>query len=102
MTDLLLQLAELIGPVVIAALVVPLYGYIKKIVVALDKLPALIQQVLVIFIAAILTWAGAQINVALPTDLALFTDADLAAGLAGALSLLIHNAKKTRELGDGG
>lgn len=102
MVDLLLQLAELVGPVVIAAIVVPLYGYVKKIVVALDGLPAIIQQVLVILIAAVLTWVGAQINVALPTDLALFTEADLAAGLAGALSLILHNAAKTRALGDGG
>lgn len=102
MTDLLLQLAELIGPVIVAAIVVPGYGYVKKAVVALDKLPAIVQQVLVIFIAAILSWAGAQIGVALPTDLSLFTEADLAAGLSGALSLILHNAAKTRELSNGG
>jgi hypothetical protein len=99
MTDLLIAAAELILPLLVAAISSFAWGYVKKGRALLDGIPAIFQQIIVILLSGGLAYLGGVLNVALPTDIYLISEPDIAAGFAGAFALLLHNAKKTRELG---
>ena len=95
--DIIWQLVQLIGPAVVAWLTVPLLGQLKKAVVAIDKLPSVAQQLIAILMAYGLTLLGGFLSVALPTELALFGEADVSALLSAAMAFAIHAGKKAKE-----
>lgn len=94
--EILMGGAALLGPTIVALLTVPIMGKLKKAVRWIDNLAAGFKQILVVLIAAGLTWLGATINVALPVDLSLFTEADISALLSAAMALGIHAGQKAR------
>ena len=87
---ILLNGGEYIGPALVAVLVVPIFGELKKAVRWLGGLPSLVQRIAVLIVAALLTYLGAWLNVALPTDIHLFQSADVSAVLSALFSMLIH------------
>lgn len=93
---LLIPLAELLGPTLVAILTVPAMAGLKQVVAWIDTLPAPVQQVLVVLISAGLTWLGSTLGLALPADLALFADADVSALIAAGMAMAIHAGKKAR------
>jgi len=96
--SLLMGLVNLAGPVLVALLVVPLYQLLKKRVLPwLDSLPAPVQRLAVLLVAALLTWLGTMLNVVLPTDLAFFAEADVSALLSAALAWCLHAWGKAKE-----
>jgi len=94
--SILLGAGDLLGPVLVAMLTVPIMGYLKRAAGWIDGLAAGFQQILVVLIAAGLTWLGVMLNVALPTDLSLFAEADVSALLSAAMAYGIHAGKKAR------
>ena len=104
MVDLLLDLGynalDLVGPTLVAMLVVPLFGLLKtKVLPWLGGLPAVAQRILVLVLASGLTWLGTALNVALPTDLSLFAEADVGALLSASLAWSLHAWGKKGEGG---
>jgi len=95
--DIISKLLELVGPTVVALATVPLMGLLKKGLALLDKAPAMLQQILVILIAFGLTQLGGVVNVALPTDLSLFTESDLGALLSAGMAMAIHAGTKAKK-----
>jgi hypothetical protein len=96
--EILRQVLEYIGPLIVAALTVPIYGQIKKSVTILDSLPDIVQKGLVVIIAGILAAGGEWLNVKLPTDLHLFQTTDVSAVLGGAWAWAIHHFLKKKAL----
>lgn len=92
--EILLGGANLLGPIIVAMLTVPLMGWLKRVAGWIDGLAAGFQQILVVLIAAGLTWLGATLNVVIPVDLALFAEADVSALLSAAMAYGIHAGKK--------
>lgn len=84
---------EFIGPLLVAALTVPLMGYLRRFIVALDGAGPRVKQAVVIVMAGVLTWLGQALNVALPVDLLVFASdsAHLSAALSAFLAFGIHN-----------
>lgn len=100
---LLLQIAEYIGPLIVAALTVPVFGYLKKAVKILDNLPSPIQKGCVVIVSGVLAWIGQALAVHLPGDLSLFQTADVSALLGGAWAWAIHKwIKDKAAVTDGG
>ena len=89
--DSALGLAQLIGPVVVGLLTVPVLGGIKKLASLIDRLPAAVQQILAVLIASGLTWVGTTMSMVLPEGCALF--ANLAPRPVG--DLLLHVVRGT-------
>lgn len=87
-------LLELLGPTLVGIVTVPVFGYLKKLLVVIDRQAAWLQQILVVLVAAGLSWLGGVLDVALPGGLSFFTEGDVNALLAAALALAIHAGKK--------
>jgi len=96
--DVLIKLAELLGPTIVALLTVPLMGVIKRLSVKVDGSPAALKQIMVVLIAAGLTLGGGYLNLALPETLSLFGEADVSALLSAAMAMGIHAGKKKTTL----
>lgn len=94
MVEFLLGLAEYVGPVVAAAATVPIVNGIKSLVSFIDRAPALVKQIVAVVVAYGLTELGALLNLALPTDLALFTGEDVEGLLSAGIAMAIHAGKK--------
>ena len=96
LTDFGLDGLELVGPLLVAVVTVPLMGWLKRFVAKLDGAGALAKQVVVIVIAGLLTFVGQWLNVALPVDLLVFASdsAHLSAALSALLAFGIHNLRK--------
>ena len=97
--DSALGLAQLIGPVVVGLLTVPVLGGIKKLASFIDRLPAAVQQILAVLIASGLTWVGTTMSMVLPEGFALFTGHEVEGLLAGVLALAIHAGQKAKAAG---
>ena len=72
----------------------PVFGLIKKTVAWLDTLPAWIQQIAVVLVAAALSVVGTALDTLLPGSLSLFTEADVSALLSAAMAFGIHAGRK--------
>lgn len=98
--ETLLGLVEYVVPFIVGVLVVPVMSGLKAIPLGIGKLPAVVQQGVVVILAGLLTMAGTYLNVALPESIELFTQADVQAAMAAAFAMLIHSAKKKASEGD--
>lgn len=87
---------EFVGPLLVAAVTVPLMGYLKRFVVKLDSAGPRVKQGMVVVIAGLLTLMGQWLNVALSVDLLIFASdsAHLSAALSALLAFGIHNLRK--------
>jgi hypothetical protein len=85
---------EFIGPTLVGILVVPIFGWIKYWAPWLGNRPPWLQQILVVLSAVVLTTLGTFLNVALPTDISLFTEVDVSAAISAAISMAAHAGKK--------
>ena len=99
--DIALKFLELLGPTLVGILTVPLFAQLKKLVAVIDKMAPWIQQILVIILAAALSYLGALTNTVLPESLSLFVEADIAALLSGVLAIAVHAGDKARTNGGG-
>ena len=93
----ILNLFEMLIPVIIGIAGVPLFGVIKNAVGWLGKLPAWAQQVSVVVQTWFLALASGWIGVALPGNLAAFDISTVEATLAAGLAFILHLAKKQAE-----
>lgn len=93
--DILFQLLELLGPLIVALLTVPIMNGLKRVVTFIDGTNATVKQILVVIISFGLTQLGELANVALPGELSLFTGDDVGALLSAGIAMAIHAGKKT-------
>ena len=91
---MLLGHLDVLGPILIAALTVPIMNGLKRGVTLLDKSPALVKQIVVVLLAVGLSWLGATLNLALPAELSLFSGENVEAILAAAFAMAAHAGKK--------
>lgn len=96
MLKILTDFLQVLGPTLVGILTVPLFGLIKKLITALDGLPAWTQQILAVVIAGGLTALGSALQVTLPTDLHLFASPDVSALISGAIALAVHAGSKAK------
>lgn len=96
MVDLLLQAAELLGPLVAGLLTVPVLGALKRVAGFIDRTPAAVQQLLGVVVAYVLTQLGTALDVVLPGELSLFTGESTEVLLAAAIAFGVHAGKKAR------
>jgi len=94
MLTLLSSLLELLGPLLVGLLTVPIMGLVKQAVGFLDSMPAAVQQIVAVLIAFGLTQLGGLANTILPEGLALFTGADIEALLSAGIAFAVHAGKK--------
>lgn len=94
--DILAQLLTLLGPTLVAIFTVPLMSGIKWVVTFVDKWPPWAQQITTVLIAFGLSQLGALTNLALPTDLHLFADANVSALISSGMAFAIHAGKKAK------
>lgn len=94
--DFLNMALSLLGPMLIGQATVPLYGGIKKLSAKVKALPGPFHQFGALATASALTWVSGTLNVALPTDLALFDLNSTSALLAGAMAYGMHAGKKAK------
>ena len=95
--EYLIRLTELLGPTLVAILTVPVMSGLKRLWGWIGSLPPWVQQLLVVLLAAVFTEIGTLLNVALPADVSLFTEADWSALLSAAMAYGIHAGKRARE-----
>lgn len=77
-------------PVVAGFIATVTFQVVKHAVTALDAAPAIVKQILVVVLAALLTWLGAVLGVPLPTDIHAINPTVWTGLVAGALSLAYH------------
>lgn len=94
MIEFLLGLVEYAGPMIAAALTVPILQGIKALVTYVDRAPAIVKQTIAVVIAYSITELGGWLSVALPGDLALFTGADVEGLLSAGIAMAIHAGRK--------
>lgn len=100
--DLLYELVAYIGPTLAAIVTVPLFDWFQDLIGLLDRLPAWAKQLAAVTIAFFLTKAGELANVAVPTDIQVFSGDDLEGLIAGGIAMAIHAGKRgTRLRGSG-
>lgn len=97
MVDILLELLAFAGPTIAAVLTVPILNGIKRLVSLIDDAPAVVKQLLAVVIAFGLTKLGGAINVALPTELSLFTGEDVEGLVSAGIAMAIHAGQKKRD-----
>lgn len=101
--DALLELAGLLGPLIAGLLTVPIVNAIKSLVVALDRTPAAVKQVLAVVIAWGLTKLGTiadpLLGVVMPDELSLFTGETTEALIAAAIAFGVHAGQRARQAG---
>lgn len=90
------SLLQALAPLAVALLTVPLMEALQKAVVWLDGQMAFVKQIVVVLIAWVLTQLGGLLDLALPTDLALFTGNDMEAVIAAAVAFAIHAGRKAK------
>lgn len=88
---------EMLGPVLVAMLTVPIQAGVKRLASVMDKLPAWVQQLLTLVIAWVLTQAGSTVNPVLPEPVQLFSASDTSALISAGMAWAIHAGKKARE-----
>ena len=93
----LVSVLEIIAHPLVAILTVVLMGGIKNLLAWVDSLSPSVQQIIVVLLAYGLTHLGAWLTLALPTELALFTEADVSSLLNAAMAYGIHAGKRARE-----
>jgi len=91
---ILITLAEVLAPVIVGILTVPLTDSLKKGLGWIKERPPWVVQVLVPLVALGLTYLSKLVGVALPTDLWLWEQPEVAAVLAAAIAFAIHAARK--------
>ncbi len=81
-------------PVIVAIVSVPLFGYVKKVVVFIDALHPNIQRLLVVVQVWALALLSQLAGVALPDNLAGFELSTVESVVAAALAFLLHAVRK--------
>lgn len=92
--DTIWQLVDMLVPVAVGMISVPLFTGIKKLVAAIDALHPNIQRLLVVAQVWLLSLAGGALNIVLPENLALFDMSTAEALVASVLAFVIHAARK--------
>ena len=100
--EALYRTLELLAVPAVGVLTVYLMAGVKRLVGWVDRLPVLVQQLVVLVIAAAVTWLGVFFGVeGLPTDLTLWTDPNASALLSALVAFALHAAQKRRTNGGG-
>jgi hypothetical protein len=94
--DTLLEFAQVIAPVAIGALTVPIMNGLKSLVTLIDRAPAWAKRLIAVTIAFGLTKLGALLNVAIPTDITLIDGSTIEAIAAAALAFAFHAGDQNR------
>src|SRR5690606_25045666 len=92
--DFLLPLLSQLLPVIAGIVASVTFQYLKRGVTALDAAPAWLKQVAVVVLAAVLTWLGAALGVAIPTDVHAIDPTVWTGIISGALALAFHAIRK--------
>jgi hypothetical protein len=100
MVDVLLNLLAYVGPFVVGLVTVPLFDLVKKGSAWVNGLPVWGKQVAVVLVASALTFLGQFLLVALPVDLALFTEGDVSALLAAIIAFAVKAGKKASQVAE--
>ncbi len=90
----LITLAEVLAPVIVGLLTVPLTDQLKRLLDWIKARPPWVVQLFVPIIALGLTYLSKLIGVALPADLWLWAEPEIAAVLSAAIAYAIYAAKK--------
>lgn len=83
-------------PVLIGMIIQPIMGAIKRVSVTIDRQAAPIQQVIIALMAWGMTEASTLLNVMLPSDLSLVTNAEVTAAISAGIAMAIHAGKKAK------
>lgn len=86
----------IIGPTIVAIVAVPTWDLLKRVTSLKDKLPAIVQQIMVPLLAYGLTWLGALTNTILPESLELFTPDHIYALMSAAMAFGIKAGKQAK------
>ena len=95
-----IQLMELLGPTLVAILTVPVMTLVKKGWTWVGKWPPWAQQITVVLVAALFTELGTFLNMALPSDVMLFTEETWGALLSAAMAMGIHAGQRAKAVSD--
>jgi len=93
----LASLAEIIAHPLVAILTVVVMSGIKNLAEWVGNLTPSLQQIIVVLLAYAFTQLGAWLTLPLPTELALFSEADVSGLLNAAMAYGIHAGKRARE-----
>jgi DMSO reductase anchor subunit len=92
--DIVLSVAELLVPLVIALVTVPVVNVLKRLHTRIEESHAAVKQVAAVLVAAGLTWVAGVLQTPLPEALHLIEAGHVEAVLSAALAMAIHAGRK--------
>lgn len=95
--DAILNLVDLLIPVVIGLVSKPIFGWIKQAIAVLDRLPDWAQQILVVVQAWGLALIGGWLALQLPENLQLIEIGNVEALLGALFAMLRHLIEKQKQ-----
>lgn len=88
------QYLQFVVPLAIGGITVPITDLLKRATAKIGQLPSWLKPLVAGTVAFALTHAGVHLDVALPTDLSLFTEGDVQSLASAAVALALHAGKK--------
>jgi len=92
--DQILQLLEMLVPIIVGIIGVPLFAELKQLVTLIDKAPVWLQRLLVAFQTWLLALASGFLGQVLPGDLAAFDLSTVEQIIAAVLAYVLHFIQK--------
>jgi hypothetical protein len=98
MQDFAIGLLPVLLQILVAGLTTTVFEYFQKLLLVVERLPAIAKQASVAVIAYGLTYAGVQLGVTIAPDVSAVTADDFSALLSAGLAFLFHQGAKTKAL----